>query len=278
MKTLSDLLIKPSLLKRHLVTNHVKEKEQDQSYFQRLGENAKRQRLDKTGVIYQKKKGVAKTSYEVALLVAKNMKAHTIGESMVLLAANILVKNVIGVETAAKLKTVSLSNNTVKNRIEEMTIDIADQAKFVKDSKFGFSMPLNESTDITNNAQLLGYVRYTTQDNDVKTELLMCQELSSTTKGKDVFEVSDNFFKQNELDWKKLIGCTTDGAPSMLEPKSGFTIYVKTVSSNATIVHSFLHRFALCAKVLPEKMLFMFEASYQTRKFCKSICRKYPVV
>ena len=43
----------------------------------------------------------------------------------------------------------------------------------------------------------------------------MSKELSSTTKGKDVFEVLYNFFKQNEIDWKKLIGCTTDGVPSM---------------------------------------------------------------
>ena len=67
--------MKPSLLKLHLVTNHVKEKEQDESYFQRLGKNAKRQRLDKSGVIYQKKKGVVKASYKVALLVAKSMEA-----------------------------------------------------------------------------------------------------------------------------------------------------------------------------------------------------------
>ena len=42
----------------------------------------KRQRLDKTGVIYQKKKGFVKASYQVTLLVAKNMKAHTIDESL----------------------------------------------------------------------------------------------------------------------------------------------------------------------------------------------------
>ena len=51
-KTLSNSAMKFTLLKRHLVTNHVKEKQQDESYFQRLEENAKRQRLDKTGVIY----------------------------------------------------------------------------------------------------------------------------------------------------------------------------------------------------------------------------------
>ena len=94
----------------------------------------------------------------------------------------------------------------------------------MKDSKFGFSMQLEESTDITNNAQLPVYVRYTTQDNDVKTELLMSKELSSTTKRKDVFEVLDNFFKQSELDRKKFIDCTTDGVPPCWDVNLGLQL------------------------------------------------------
>ena len=43
-------------------------------------------------------------------------------------AAKIMDKNVIRMEAAAKLETVSLANNTIENRIEEMSIDIADQA------------------------------------------------------------------------------------------------------------------------------------------------------
>ena len=40
-----------------------------------------------------------------------------------------------------------------------MSIDIADQViSGVKDSKFGFSIQLDELTDITNNAQLFIYV------------------------------------------------------------------------------------------------------------------------
>ena len=75
-----------------------------------------------------------------------------------------------------------------------MSINIANQVILaVKDSIFGFLMQLHESTDITNNAHLLVYVCYTTRDNDVKTELLIGKELSSTTKGKGVFEVLDNF-------------------------------------------------------------------------------------
>ena len=97
MKTLSNSAMKPCLLKLQFATNHVKEKEQDESYFQRVGENAKRQRLDKSGVIYQKKKGVVKASHEVAILVAKSIKALAIGESLVMPAAKILVYNVIEV-------------------------------------------------------------------------------------------------------------------------------------------------------------------------------------
>jgi len=37
----------------------------------------------------------------------------------------------------------------------------------------------------------------------------------------------------------KLIGCTTDGAHSMLGRKSGFQAYLKTLSPNATFVHLF---------------------------------------
>ena len=69
-----------------------------------------------------------------------------------------------------------------------MFIDIADQViSGVKDLKFGFSMQLDESTDITNRSQLLVYVRYSTQDNDVKTELLMSKELSSPTRRRRIF-------------------------------------------------------------------------------------------
>ena len=91
-------------------------------------------------MIYQKKKGVVKASNKNALLVAKSMKAMPLASFfLVMPAAKIMVKNVIEVETAAKLDIVSLSNNTVKNRIEDMSIGIADQViSGVKDLKFDF--------------------------------------------------------------------------------------------------------------------------------------------
>ena len=161
------------------------------------GQLSRRSVDSRSVVVSQERRGLLRHPVKSALLIAKNMKAHIIGESLVMPAVKMLVKHAMGEEAATKLESVSLSNNTVKNRIEEMSVDIADQViSGVKDSKYGFSIQLDESTDVTNNAQLLEYVRYT-QDNSVKTELLMSKELSGTTKGEDIFEALDNFFKLN---------------------------------------------------------------------------------
>ena len=114
MKTLSNGAMKPSLLKRHLDSNHPEKKDTYESYFKQLGENVKKQRLDQTGQNYFKTAGIVKASYEVSLLVAQNMKAHTIAESLVLPAAKIFVPNLIREKDAAKLDSVCLSNDTVR--------------------------------------------------------------------------------------------------------------------------------------------------------------------
>ena len=158
-----------------------KNKAKIESYFERLGENAKRQRLDQTGQYHQKKVSIVKASYEVSLLVAQNMKTHTIAETLVLPAAKTLVKNLIGDEAVAKLDSVSFFNDTVKRQIQEMSGDIAEPIiAGIEDSKFGFAIQLDESTDVAKCSQLLVYVRYIL-NNIVKTELFLSQSLAATT-------------------------------------------------------------------------------------------------
>ena len=130
-------------------------------------------------------------------------------------------------------------------------------------------MQLDESTDVTNCSQLLVYVRFTEND-IVKTELLMSKEVSGTTKGKDTFNIVDEFFKKNDLEWSKLVGCTTDGAPAMLGRKSGFQSYVKAVLHKIIFTHCFIHRFALCAKVLPPELLSCLQQIVKIVNFVKT--------
>ena len=63
----------------------------DESYFQRLAGNVKRQRVDKTGQMRQKSADVA-ASFEIDRLVAKQKQANTIAESLMLPGAKILAK------------------------------------------------------------------------------------------------------------------------------------------------------------------------------------------
>ena len=84
----------------------------------------KKQCLDKGGLLFQQTNAPLKASYEVSLMIAKQKKAHTIGENLVLPAAKIIVYCVFGDESVKKLNSISLSNNTVQRRIEEMSVDI----------------------------------------------------------------------------------------------------------------------------------------------------------
>ena len=138
-------------------------------------------------------------SYEIALLVAKNKKPHTIAEKVIIPAAKVLVKYVIGDEAVSKLNSVLASNNTIQRRITEMPTSIEKQViTVVQGSKYGFAIQLDESTDVSNCAQLLVYVRYAIND-AIRSELLLIIEMRTTTKGEDVFELVDNFFKENCL-------------------------------------------------------------------------------
>ena len=78
IKTVSNASIKPSLLQRHLQTNHPKKKDHAPNYFKRLGESAKKQRLDNIGKQYQQSVGMVTASCKIARIVAVNKKPHTI--------------------------------------------------------------------------------------------------------------------------------------------------------------------------------------------------------
>ena len=155
-------------------------------------------------------------SYEIALIVAKDKKPHTIGEELIMPATKVLVKHVIGNEAALKLNSVLLSNNAIQRRITEMSTDISEQVLTeVQSSKYGFAIQLDETTDVSKCAQLLVFMHYATK-NSTRSELLLNSELR-TTKKEDVFEFVDNFFKESSLQWSKLVGYTTDGAPALLD-------------------------------------------------------------
>ncbi|KAK3860800.1 hypothetical protein Pcinc_033168 [Petrolisthes cinctipes] len=61
------------------------------------------------------------------MLITKSKKSHNIGESLIQPSILCAAELVLGKECANKLSQISLSNDTVKGRIDELSQDIKDQ-------------------------------------------------------------------------------------------------------------------------------------------------------
>lgn len=71
-----------------------------------------------------------------------------------------------------------------------MSCDIKSQMIAAIKESGQFSLQLDESTDLSDDAQLMTYVRYQGQE-DIQEELLFCRSLQTTTRGEDIFMMVD---------------------------------------------------------------------------------------
>ncbi|CAH0546966.1 unnamed protein product [Brassicogethes aeneus] len=241
--------MRPTRLQRHLSTKHGALKEKPKKFFQAKVQNLKRMKLDNTGEFSQVNQKVVEASYEFALLIAKEKKPHTLGETLIkpclLKAADVLLDS----RSKTKLSQISLSNNTVKRRTHEMAEDIKLQTvETFRKSPF-FAIQCEESTDIAQCCQLMVYVRFI-YDGAITEEILFSQEMKTTSKAADVMNAISEFFEKYNILWEKLVGVCTDGAPSMLGSRSGFVTLLKNKNPNITGIHCVIHRQALAAKTL----------------------------
>ena len=199
-------------------------------------------------------KPVLTASYEVAYLIAKQGKPHTIGETLVKPAALKMANIMLGKAAENKLSQIPLSNDTISSRIDDMSNDIL--AQVVADlisSPAKFNLQLDETTDVSSLSQLAVFVRYV-KDDMIKEDFLFCRPLKTTTKAADVKKLVDDFFRDNDLSWDMVSAVCSDGAPVMLGQKSGFCSLVKAGAPHIIVTHCVLHRHALAAKTLPPKL------------------------
>lgn len=71
-----------------------------------------------------------------------------------------MVSTILGDAAVKKIQTIPLSDNTINRRIQEMSGDIKEQVVAAIKESGKFSLQLDESTDVSDDAQLLVYVRY----------------------------------------------------------------------------------------------------------------------
>ncbi|GFW81700.1 general transcription factor II-I repeat domain-containing protein 2A [Trichonephila clavipes] len=85
--------------------------------------------------------------------------------------------------------------------------------------------------------------------NIIKEELIAITSLLRTTKGTDICTAVRNSLAEKEIDLKKIVSVTIDGAPNMVGKKNGFISLFKTDIGHSILeCHCIIHQQALCAK------------------------------
>jgi hypothetical protein len=121
----------------------------------------------------------------------------------------------------------------------------------VKKSQY-YGLQLDESMDVANLAILLIFMRYINEDaGNAKKELMFCRPLKERNTGEDIFNLTNAYFAEHEIDWSRCIGICTDEATSMTGKHAGFEARTKEVATNVSWTHCCIHRQALASKRMP---------------------------
>lgn len=191
-------------------------------------------------------------SYEVAQLIARHGKPFSDRD----LIKHCLVKvaEIMCPEKMQDFNNVSVSRNTVVRRIEDLSANIKLQLSDKACAFDFYSIACDESTDATDTAQLLIFLRAVDENFGVTEELLDLKSLKGTTTGMGIFEAVSDSIDKTGLKWDKLCGVTTDGAPAMAGAHKGMASMmcakVKETGGEAVQMHCIVHQEALCAKTV----------------------------
>jgi len=199
----------------------------------------------------ESKENITKASYEVAMLIANHGKPFTEG-TFIKDCVMKMVENICP-EKKQEFANVCLARITVARRVEDISSDIQRQLGGRGEAFDYFSLACDESTDASDTAQLLIFLRGVDNMN-ITEELLDLQSMKGQTRGSDLFVSVCEAVDDMKLLWSKVSGILTDGAPAMAGERSGLsTLICNKVSEeggNAIKLHCIIHQQALCAKHL----------------------------
>ena len=131
---------------------------------------------------------VPEKALKVSLLVN-----DLVAVKMILPACKIIVKEMLGPNAVAEVAKLPLSDNTIARRIENMSVAIKNS--IMEKVRIGrrFALQVNESTDISGQAQLLANARFI-DGKAIKDIFLFRKRLLENTNGEEIVRVTSDYF------------------------------------------------------------------------------------
>lgn len=176
-------------------------------------------------------------------------------------------------EKKTDFSKISLSRQTITRRVDDIGKHIEDNLKN-RASKFIFyALALDESTDLTDTAQVTIFIRGVDVHFNKIEELAALYPLKDTTCSRDFLGAVTSTLNRFSLQLNNLSGLTTDGAPAMVGKHEGLVKLTENeackVGNTSTLnFHCIIHQENLCSKSL--KMDHVMKVVIKTVNFIKS--------
>ncbi len=197
---------------------------------------------------------VLEASFVISHMSAKNMEADIIGESVLKLVCEEMVRIVLGHEAAFEVGKIPLSDNTVAGSISELSHDI-EELTLQKIGSYRFARQADdEASNYSGKCHLLTFVQFVDGYNIIN-QFLFMKEMKTSKTGEGIFHIVDTFFTRHGMLWDHCVGTCTDNASSMTGRLKGFVTRVKGKNPLIISTHCFFHREVLVAKTMNEDLL-----------------------
>lgn len=190
-------------------------------------------------------------SLRVSWILNKHKMPYTSSE--VVKECMIETARVLSPNEVENYRKIPLSNDTNTRRSEVLAESVKD--KLINDLKEtdSISLAADESTDISDIAQLSLFVRYLDKKERVfKEELLALLPLTGSTTGRDIYGAITNCLKENDIPLEKITSLVTDGAPAMVGSTNGAAALLKQDCPRLLSFHCIIHNSVLCTKLKEE--------------------------
>lgn len=231
--------MRPNKLRRHLETTHPSHVTKPLDFFKiKLAEyRQQEQRMVKaTSVTCQPQMA----SYKVAYRIAQTKKPHTIAEQLILPAAVDMETIMIDEKSAAKLKTMPLSNDTIVRRISDISNGLEDQL-IEKIKETCFALQVDEATDSNKDSLFISYVCFVNSESLCE-NLLLSKYIPNRATADELFKIMGSYFKEHGLKWENCVGFCSDGAQTMAGTRKGLQALIKGVVPDVQWTHCVIHR------------------------------------
>ena len=153
-------------------------------------------------------------------------------------------------EIKEKINKIPLSDSTSMRRTELLAYDLMSLLNEGLRNAPGISLAINDSTDKSDNAQVMVFVRYYNAGvREFCQDLMGVSNLKERTRGEDIYEALKSMLNSRNINAKSIISVTTDGAPSMIGRGRRLTARLKKDNPDMINYRCIIHQSVLCASI-----------------------------